>query len=120
MKKINPYIIYFESELMQIGIFQKEYQFAKEKKRLFRFDYCFVDVQLAIEVEGGVWTGGRHTSSVGFIKDIEKYNLATELGFHLLRYEPKSLVKTATLNQIKKVYEDLRNERDFDLNVLGI
>lgn len=116
-------MIFFESELKKIAKFEKEYQFAKEKKRLFRFDYCFTDVKLAIEVEGGIWQMGGHNRPLHFIKDMEKYNLATELGFHLLRYEPKNLVKNSTLNQIKKVYDNLRHQKDIDgidLRVYGI
>ena len=55
----------------------KEFKFHPIRK--WRFDYAIPDHKIALEVEGGVWTGGRHTSSVGFMKDMEKYNTATLL-----------------------------------------
>ena len=50
----------------------KEHHFAKPRR--WRFDYAFPKYKIAIEVEGGVWAGGRHVRPSGFIKDMEKYN----------------------------------------------
>lgn len=65
----------------------KELKFFSERK--WRFDYAFVEnekIILAIEIEGCLYSEGRHRSSTGFLNDIEKYNKATELGIPLLRY----------------------------------
>lgn len=65
----------------------KELKFFNSRK--WRFDYAFVEddkIILAIEIEGGLYSEGRHRSSTGFLNDIEKYNKATELGIPLLRY----------------------------------
>lgn len=56
----------------------REYRF--HPTRRWRFDYAIPAHHIAIEVEGGVWTGGRHTSPKGFLGDIEKYNTATHMG----------------------------------------
>ena len=42
----------------------KEYLFHPTRK--WRFDYAIPDHKIALEVEGGVWTGGRHTRPQGF------------------------------------------------------
>lgn len=77
----------------------KEYKFHPVRK--WRFDYAIPEHKIALEVEGGVWTGGRHTSPKGFLGDIEKYNTATLMGWRLFRVTPDDLYKTATLNLIK-------------------
>lgn len=66
-----------------------EYRF--HHKRLWRFDWAFTEARVAVEVEGGAWTGGRHTRGSGFVKDIEKYAEALCLGWRVLRVTPKQI-----------------------------
>lgn len=98
----------------------REYQFHPVRK--WRFDYAIPEVKIAIEVEGGVFkersyigkdgfihttTGGRHTSGVGFLKDMEKYNTATALGWRLLRTTPDNLMSRATFDLIRLTLENV-------------
>ena len=41
---------------------------------------------MAIEIEGGTWTGGRHTRGAGYSGDCEKYNQALRDGWRVFRY----------------------------------
>jgi hypothetical protein len=79
---------------------EPEYKF--HPTRRWKFDFCFPNHMVAVEIEGGAWTNGRHTRGKGFIGDMEKYNAATELGWKILRYTPSDLGKTATYEQIVK------------------
>ena len=45
--------------------------------RKWRFDYAWPAKMVALEVEGGTYTGGRHTRGAGYANDIAKYNIAT-------------------------------------------
>ena len=63
-------------------------EFRFHPSRRFRIDYAIPSHRIAIEIEGGAWIGGRHTRGRGFIGDMEKYNLLTEYGWRLLRYQP--------------------------------
>lgn len=78
----------------------KEYQFHAQRK--WRFDYAFVEAKVALEVEGGVHTGGRHIRPKGFLGDMEKYNTAATLGWRLLRTTPDKLLSRETLEMITK------------------
>lgn len=70
--------------------------------RKWRFDYAWMaPYMVALEVEGGVWTGGRHTRGSGFVKDMEKYNSATALGWRVVRVTPKELKSDATLEMLR-------------------
>lgn len=77
----------------------KEFRFHPVRK--WRFDYAIPEHKIALEVEGGVWTGGRHTSPKGFLGDIEKYNTATLLGWRVFRTTPDELYTGATLKLLK-------------------
>lgn len=77
----------------------KEYKF--HPTRRWRFDYAIPEHKIALEVEGGVWTGGRHIRAQGFLGDMEKYNTATLMGWRVFRTTPDELYKTATINLLR-------------------
>lgn len=66
-----------------------EYRF--HPSRRWRFDYAYPAHKVAIEVEGAVWAGGRHTRGAGYLADCEKYNAAQLLGWIVLRYSPAQM-----------------------------
>lgn len=88
----------------------KEYWF--HPKRRWRFDYAIPSHKIAVEVEGGVWTGGRHTSPKGFLGDIEKYNSATLLGWRVFRTTPQALLTSATLTLIKQAIQGVETPQE--------
>lgn len=66
-----------------------ELQFAPPRE--FRFDFAWPDYKLAVEIDGGIWSKGRHTRGSGFQKDCWKLNLATLNGWRILRYTATDL-----------------------------
>ena len=51
----------------------REHRFAAPRR--WRFDFAHLGTKTAIEIEGGTWSGGRHTRGSGFVKDAEKYKI---------------------------------------------
>lgn len=64
--------------------FEREYKF--HPIRRWKFDFADPKNKIAVELEGGIWTNGRHTRGKGFKADTEKYNEAVKLGWKVLRY----------------------------------
>ena len=64
-------------------------EFKFHPSRKWRADFAIPSKRLLIEIEGGAWSGGRHTRGAGFVGDMEKYNAAAVLGYRVLRYQPK-------------------------------
>ena len=83
--------------------FQAEYRFHPTRK--WRFDLCLPSCMVAVEQEGAVWTGGRHTRGSGYLKDMEKYNEAAILGWFVLRFTPEQIRNGTAL---RDVYRFLR------------
>lgn len=85
----------------------REYRF--HGFRRWRFDFAWPELKLAAEVEGGTWTGGRHTRGSGFEKDCEKYNSATALGWKVYRFTSGMIIDgravLAIENAIKTTHE---------------
>ena len=53
--------------------------------RKWRFDLAWPGKRIGMEVDGGVWSGGRHVRGAGFEKDCEKCNAATLAGWRVYR-----------------------------------
>ena len=68
---------------------QQEVRFHPTRK--WQFDFALPALKVAIEVEGGVFSGGRHTRGAGYIKDCEKYNAATLMGWSVLRFTARTI-----------------------------
>ena len=92
--------IFVEFCKKQLGVVPaKEYIFHPVRK--WRFDYAFPGAKIALEVEGGVYTGGRHIRPKGFLGDVDKYNAAAVMGWRVLRVVPDRLRTFATIEMIK-------------------
>jgi len=72
-------------------------------KRRFRFDFLLAEFALVIEVEGGTWSGGRHTTGAGFKSDCFKYNAALELGYRVLRYTTDMVARGEAIAQVERI-----------------
>jgi very-short-patch-repair endonuclease len=78
---LRAFLEHIEKETGCVG--ELEYRF--HPVRRWRFDMAFPEPKVAVEIEGGVWTGGRHVRGKGFRKDCEKYNTAAAMGWRVLR-----------------------------------
>jgi len=89
-----------------------EYQFAKDIGRKWRFDFAWdytegsettaVDIQVALEVQGGLFVQGGHVRGGYVVKEHEKRNEAAARGWRIIYTEPKYLCCTDTVNLIKR------------------
>lgn len=81
---------------------EREYVFLDDRK--FRFDFAWPWIHLAVEVEGGSWSGGRHTRGLGFERDCEKYNEATIAGWQVFRVTPAMIEDGRALALLERVF----------------
>jgi very-short-patch-repair endonuclease len=74
--EIDPY---FENYTIET-----EYKFLEDRK--FHFDIAIPELKIAIELNGGIWSGGRHTNGTNYEKDLEKINLAQANGWRVFQF----------------------------------
>lgn len=87
------------------GLPAPETEFRFHPTRRWRFDYCWPPKSLALEVEGGIWTGGRHTRGAGYAKDLEKYNEAAMRGWRVLRVTPTQVQNGEALTLVQRMLQ---------------
>jgi very-short-patch-repair endonuclease len=80
---------------------EREYQFLEDRK--FRFDFAWLRHKVALEVEGGIWIGGGHSSGTGVERDMEKYNLAQINGWTVLRVSSNHIKRNEVAALVKQV-----------------
>ena len=91
-----------ESKLKGVEVV-KEFKFHPVRK--WRFDYAFPEYMVAVEVDGGVWTGGRHINPAGYINDMEKLNTAASMGWLVLRITTDDRFASKIFELIEKTLE---------------
>ena len=97
---------------------EKEWKFHPVRK--WRFDYSIPKYKIAIEIDGGVWTYGRHNRSTGYLADMEKFNAAAALGWVVLKFTPQQQYTRKTLEIIRQTIKTIRDEKIQDSTGRGI
>jgi very-short-patch-repair endonuclease len=68
-------------------------QYRFDPVRKWRFDFAWPDVRLAVEIDGGLFSRGRHQRAAGYQADCEKFNAAMLAGWRVLRYTTRDLTR---------------------------
>jgi len=92
-------------QTMELPTPETEFVFCNDRK--WRFDFAWYEIMLSVEVEGGVWTSGRHTRPKSFTEDIIKYNEAAIMGWTVLRYTSDLINSGFAAKQIALAYDRL-------------
>lgn len=85
---------------------EREYRF-DEGKRLWRFDFAWPEKKIAVEIEGGIWSRGRHVRGSGFENDCRKMNEAAAQGWFVYRFSSGMVQKGEAIAAMVRVFERL-------------
>lgn len=103
MSKLNDD---FDEQLVRSNINRKwvrEYRFAPPRR--YRFDFAWPDQKIAVEIQGGTFSGGAHSRGAGQHKDFEKNNLAVMLGWMVIYGDTKMVKSGELLSIVKQIWE---------------
>lgn len=75
--------------------------------RLWRFDFQWPMLKIALEFEGAIFAGGRHTRGSGFDKDCDKYNEATRLGWKVYRVTAPMMKDGRAADLLHKIFPEV-------------
>lgn len=68
--------------------------------RAFRWDFAFPDARLLVEVQGGIWQKGAHSSGAGVTRDCEKAAFAAAHGWRSFGVTGKHIASGKALQMI--------------------
>ena len=83
-----------KSEAEEVFALQLQDELLPTPKRQYKFhpvrkwaaDFAWPELMVIVEIEGGTFSGGRHTRGQGFANDCMKYNTATADGWQVYRF----------------------------------
>lgn len=84
IKPNSPKDIFYE-RLRELKFPEPVFEHRFHEERLWRFDLAWTQGKVALEIEGGTWSGGRHSTGIGLRNDCYKYNSAVARGWIVLR-----------------------------------
>ena len=74
----------------------RQYPFTEAHGRGHRFDFCWPNRMLAVEIDGAV-----HRIKDRFRRDLERHNMAQLLGWTVLRFSPKDVENGKAIDTIQ-------------------
>jgi len=109
----------FAKEIEKAGLpaCEREYRFSRDivghgpgiRARLkaaglrdWRFDFAWPSEKVAVEIDGGVWSRGRHVRGAGFVGDMEKLNVAVLANWKVLRFSANHIRSGYALDTISR------------------
>lgn len=96
----NPTIV--NAWLKEQGIPCPMYELTFALPRKWRFDLCWPHQMLALEVQGGIFAGGRHNRGAALLKEWEKLNEAAALGYRVMFCQPADLCTEAMAETLRR------------------
>lgn len=99
---------YFSDQIIQAELPKpvKEYRFLPPRR--FRFDFAWPEFQLGVEIDGGVFSNGRHVQGIGYTNDCEKFNLASIEGWRVLRVTTGQVHAGEAIYWLKEYFNKLK------------
>lgn len=86
--------------------YTKEFRFHPERR--WKADFRIDGYPILVEVEGGVYSNGRHTRGEGYSSDCEKYSTAAVMGWIVIRGTTDQVKKGLVIEWIRSAIEKLK------------
>lgn len=82
----------------------REFKFHPTRK--WRTDFAWPEHKVLLEVEGGVWMkgGGGHSHPFGILRDIEKYNESSLMGYRTFRVTTDMVRNGEALTLLERIF----------------
>ena len=86
----------------------REYKALQDRK--FLWDFAWAEQRLLVEVQGGIFRKGAHSTGLGIERDMLKLNLATLAGYRSLQFSRRMIEDGTAIKIIEQALE-VNNEK---------
>lgn len=91
-------------DIRAVGLPEPETEFRFHKTRKWRFDICWPDLKIAVEINGAIYTRGRHARGLGLEKDYEKINEAQLLSWRVFQFSGGQIESGYAIATIERAF----------------
>lgn len=102
----------FAFQVMAYGLPKPEREFRFCPGRRFALDFAWPEYKIAVECEGGIWRqgGGAHSHPLNILRDIEKHNLYTRLGWAVYRFTGDDVSRGKAVKWLDEVFKERKGQ----------
>ena len=93
----------FAFQVKAAGLPEPEREVCVIPGRKFRFDFCWREARLLVEINGGTFTRGGHSTGTGIRRDYTKQNLCQIAGYKLLTFDADMVKSGQALDFTEKM-----------------
>ena len=88
-KATEKYLEAFESFEHTLNLFEIKYEktFQFKSTKHWRFDFHLIEHRILVEISGGPWSGGRSGKLANKAWSMDRYDVAEEMGYTVVRIE---------------------------------
>lgn len=106
--KIGKDVLYanFPKFCVQFGLPEPTPEVKFHPERKWKADFCWVAQRLILEIQGGIFTGGRHVRGAALLKEMEKLNAAAKLGYRVMYCTPRDIETGSIFNELAEALRD--------------
>ncbi len=95
----------FAFQLDSLGVTGYVREFRAIPGRKFRYDFAFVEEKLLVEINGGTYTKGAHSTGQGIARDYEKIRLGQDHGWTVYPFDGKAVRSGEAVEIIRQALE---------------
>jgi len=85
MRKVSELEAAMAFQIHAAGLPKPEREVRFTPPRRWRWDLCWPDRMIALEIDGGGWVRGGHSREAGMTRDCQKRNAGTRMGWKVYR-----------------------------------
>lgn len=101
---------YLAKKCKEAGYPDPTFEHVFHAERKWRFDLCWPELKISLEIQGGAFSGGRHTQGVGYENDREKSFTAQMDGWIAIEVTTNQIAKGKAMEWLGKTMELRRRE----------